>query len=519
MADGTVFLGMTRRIATYSIRGRARSEQARSSRRWLLGIDSALLLVAIAVQVPAAGAQSRVVPRSEHAVSEAELLLTIGQYRRALSAFERLRANDSTAAVALLGIGRSQEGLGRLDDAARSYQVYTKLAPNDASGYELLGRVLQASQRPADALQSFEMALRIDPRSADAALGAASALEALGRADDAVSTLRRAAQHDPRNSAVWGALARMSSTLDRDVESIAYWKEALRFDPSYLDQRPSERATWDSLSRLVDARSATSATSAASLGGDIAARAESTARPLPDDSTGAVVASPSYPRFARAARSSAFVPGPTSSGSGFVVSREGGFVLTNKHVVRGCAQVKVRVDGGKPRNAIVQAFDPDDDLALLRVALPNGSSATFREDPAVRPGDDVVAVGYPLAGLLADQVNVSTGTVNALAGLYNDLHLLQMSAPVQPGSSGGALFDASGHVVGVVVTKLNARVVAEETGDIPQNVNFAVKASVAREFLRQQGVAFRTAPSTTPRSNADVGDVGRQVTILVECWP
>ncbi|NUQ21868.1 MAG: trypsin-like peptidase domain-containing protein, partial [Gemmatimonadaceae bacterium] len=149
---------------------------------------------------------------------------------------------------------------------------------------------------------------------------------------------------------------------------------------------------------------------------------------------------------------------------------------------------------------------------------PAGPTATVRSDPAVRPGDDVVAVGFPLAGLLADQVNVSTGSVNALAGLYNDLHLLQMSTPVQPGSSGGALFDASGNVVGVVVTKLNAKVVAEETGDIPQNVNFAVKAAVARDFLRTQGVAYRSAQSAERHSNADVGEIGRQVTVLVECW-
>jgi len=129
-----------------------------------------------------------------------------------------------------------------------------------------------------------------------------------------------------------------------------------------------------------------------------------------------------------------------------------------------------------------------------------------------------VAVGFPLNGLLADQVNVSTGSVNALAGLYNDLHVLQMSAPVQPGSSGGALFDASGNVVGVVVTKLNAKLVADETGDIPQNVNFAVKAAVARDFLKSQGVAVRLAPSAARRSNADIGDIGRQVTVLVECW-
>ena len=143
--------------------------------------------------------------------------------------------------------------------------------------------------------------------------------------------------------------------------------------------------------------------------------------------------------------------------------------------------------------------------------------ASFRAGPAIRPGDDVVVVGFPLSGLLADQVNVTTGSVSALAGLHNDNHLLQMSAPVQPGSSGGPLFDLSGNVIGIVVTKLNARLVAEETGDFPQNVNFAIKHGVARRFLELKGLGLQTAQSTGTRSKADVGEVGRAVTVLVEC--
>jgi S1-C subfamily serine protease len=108
--------------------------------------------------------------------------------------------------------------------------------------------------------------------------------------------------------------------------------------------------------------------------------------------------------------------------------------------------------------------------------------------------------------------------VNALAGMYNDAHQLQMSAPVQPGSSGGPLLDASGNVVGVVVTKLNAKVVADAMGDIPQNVNFALKSGVARTFLSQNGVQVATAPLAAPRSHADIGDIGRRMTVLVECW-
>ena len=72
----------------------------------------------------------------------------------------------------------------------------------------------------------------------------------------------------------------------------------------------------------------------------------------------------------------------------------------------------------------------------------------------------------------------------------------QISAPVQPGNSGGPLLDSQANVIGVVVSKLNAAQVAEKTGDIPQNVNFAVKGTEALAFLRANGVQVRTAGST-----------------------
>jgi S1-C subfamily serine protease len=448
-----------------------------------------------------------------------EVYLTIGEYRKALAAFESQRANDPASAVALLGIGRAQEKLGRWSDAAQSYAAYTDREPNDGAGFEMLGRSLAALGRNEAALRAFRTAQRLDPASSSAQTGVGQALHALGRNEEALRSLRSAARAHPDDATIWGQLAIASLALGRTIEAASYWEEALRQDVAYFDARANERKEWERVTgELGSAPPRTSITVSSEIEGEDPS--DSTARKnAATDSTPRGVSAPYQPRFARASGSSAFLPGPSSSGTGFVVSRDQGYVLTNKHVVRACGQVKVRIDGGKTRIATLQAVDADDDLALLRVPLPAGPTATFRQDPAVRPGDAIVAVGFPLAGLLADQVNVSTGSVNALAGLYNDLHMLQMSAPVQPGSSGGALFDASGNVVGVVVTKLNAKVVAEETGDIPQNVNFAVKASVAREFLRDHGVPFRTAPSRVARSNADVGEIGRQVTILVECWP
>ena len=128
-----------------------------------------------------------------------------------------------------------------------------------------------------------------------------------------------------------------------------------------------------------------------------------------------------------------------------------------------------------------------------------------------------MGLGFPLRGLLANQANVTVGIVSATAGLQNDTRFLQISAPVQPGNSGGPLFDRSGHVVGVIVAKLDALQVAELTGDIPQNVNFAIKARVARAFLASNGIEVQTAPASERLDAADIAELGRAVTVAVEC--
>jgi S1-C subfamily serine protease len=200
-----------------------------------------------------------------------------------------------------------------------------------------------------------------------------------------------------------------------------------------------------------------------------------------------------------------------------VVSADG-YIITNRHVVNGCQSISVRADSSTAFKAQVIALHAHDDLAVIRADAAFDAIAAFRVGAPIRPGDDIVAVGFPLAGLLADEPSVTTGSVSALAGIHNDPAILQMSAPVQQGSSGGPLFDASGNVVGIVVTKLNARVVAEETGDLPQNVNFALKGDIARTFLEDLAVRYRTATSTARLGNADVGDIGRRVTVMVECY-
>jgi uncharacterized protein len=192
-------------------------------------------------------------------------------------------------------------------------------------------------------------------------------------------------------------------------------------------------------------------------------------------------------------------------------------MLTNHHVIDECEAVSGR-HGDTQHILTVIASDPENDLALLLQATSPPSFATFRTDPYVRPGDDVIVVGFPLRGLLASEAQITTGTVSALAGIQDDPRFLQMTAPVQPGNSGGPLLDQSGNLVGVVASKLDAALVQKKIGDIPQNVNFAIKASIARQFLDKQQVSYAENTSAQELKTADVGDRGRTFTFVVECW-
>jgi uncharacterized protein len=202
----------------------------------------------------------------------------------------------------------------------------------------------------------------------------------------------------------------------------------------------------------------------------------------------------------------------STTGSGFYVSNAA-LLLTNYHVVEGCRAISI--PGG---SASVVGVDPQNDLALLSAPPRSGGVAALRVSPAVRAGERVVAVGFPLVGFLAEQANVTTGDVSSLAGIGNDSRYLQITAPVQPGNSGGPLFDVAGNIIGVVSAKLDAIKVAGITGDIPENVNFALNVSVVRAFLDSRGIAYQTAASATERSAPDIGDWGKSITQLVECW-
>ena len=199
-----------------------------------------------------------------------------------------------------------------------------------------------------------------------------------------------------------------------------------------------------------------------------------------------------------------------SNGTGFVVS-ENGHVLTNAHVVEGCETLTF--DGHR---ATVISDSSDFDLALLQVeGLLETGIARFSPSPA-RLNSDVTVVGFPLAGIL-NGLNVTRGAVSSKMGLGGDVSGMQITAPVQPGNSGGPVLAADGEVVGVVVSKLNAQVIADATGDIPQNVNFAIRGEIAKLFLFQHGVEPLLGTNDDTLTPVSIAELASDFTGFIEC--
>jgi len=152
----------------------------------------------------------------------------------------------------------------------------------------------------------------------------------------------------------------------------------------------------------------------------------------------------------------------------------------------------------------------------LQAPKPFKEAATIRAT-AVHPGDAVIAIGFPYHGLLTSDFTVTSGIISSLSGILNDTRYLQISAGVQTGNSGGPLIDMSGNIVGVVAMKLNAIKMARVTGDLPQNINFAVKTGALRDFLDDSAVLYQTAESKQELKASEIASKARSYTILVSC--
>jgi len=232
-------------------------------------------------------------------------------------------------------------------------------------------------------------------------------------------------------------------------------------------------------------------------------------------------------------------PPSSTSGSGFFVSKLG-HVITNQHVVGKCQSVTVGDSAKKQVNAEILDTDMRNDLALLKISstkmasddtmslirklgikiasrnVPLSSNGLLRPED-VELGERVMVSGYPFGEIFSDTIKVTGGMVSATRGMGDDSGQFQIDAAVQPGNSGGPIYDGNGNIVGVVVSQLNKLKVAKVIGSLPENVNFGIKASTVRQFLTSAGLPTKWSQKAKPISSKNLAKIARNQTLMVIC--
>ena len=232
---------------------------------------------------------------------------------------------------------------------------------------------------------------------------------------------------------------------------------------------------------------------------------------------------------------SSLPPKSSTSGSGFFVSKSG-HVITNQHVVGDCKRVSVGDSVKKQVTADVLETDRRNDLALLKISslkmasvetksliqklgikiVPLASDGLLRSED-VDLGEKVLVAGYPYGEMFSNSIKVTGGMVSANRGLGNDTGQFQMDAAVQPGNSGGPIYDENGNIVGVVVAQLNKMKFAKQSGSMPENVNFGIKASTVKQFLSSSGLPTKWSEHSKRMSTRDLAKIAQKQTVMVVC--
>lgn len=166
------------------------------------------------------------------------------------------------------------------------------------------------------------------------------------------------------------------------------------------------------------------------------------------------------------------------SGTGFAL--KDGYIITNYHVVEGAKSITIQGVKGSFNpmyHATIVGADKNNDLALLKITdsafsgfgtIPY-SIATASSDV----GENIYVLGYPLTSTMGDELKLTTGVISSKSGFQGDVSMYQISAPIQPGNSGGPLFDNKGNVIGIVSAKHKGA----------ENVGYAVKTSYLRNLV------------------------------------
>ena len=216
------------------------------------------------------------------------------------------------------------------------------------------------------------------------------------------------------------------------------------------------------------------------------------------------------------------IPDMKSFGSGFWISTKG-HILTNYHVVKNCGRLHIPGFG----TAKILSDDKDKDLVLIRVSEQDVPAvATFRRGWEIDELEEVIVPGYPtnplsIAGnFIRNQPSITIGIVTdtQITNEITNKDLIQISAEIHKGNSGGPVLDNAGNVVAVVVSIVKWDRYLKHTGTLPQNINFAIAPGALQEFLEfHLPFPVEMRPSDTKITNADMLALVKSITVQIMC--
>ena len=466
-----------------------------------------------------------------------------GQYQEAIASYKealRIKPNNSAAHN---NLGYAYDELGQYQEAIASYKEALRIKPNDANAHINLGVAYRKSGQYQEAIASYKEAIRIKPDHANAHNNLGVAYRKSGQYQEAIASHKEAIRIKPDDALAYNGLGWVYNNMDRNDEAIASYKEALRINPDYtlarnnlnkleqktaderlaLEQRllEEERKKHKALQNLKEA--------------DRLARE----RKLLEEERKRLEAL----RLAEENRQRQQPPPQppekqtpqSGSGSGFFVSKMG-HVITNAHVVKDCNRVTVGDNANKQVAAEIINTDRSNDLALLKlstlemasaesksliqklsiVVVPLASKGLLRSED-VRLGEKVLVAGFPFGDFFSNSIKVTTGVVSSTRGAGDDSGQFQLDAAVQPGNSGGPIYDSSGNIVGVVISQLDKLKVAKAIGSLPELVNFGIKASTVRQFLISSGLPSKKAEQTEEKSTEQLAEIAKNQALMVMC--
>lgn len=176
-----------------------------------------------------------------------------------------------------------------------------------------------------------------------------------------------------------------------------------------------------------------------------------------------------------------------ATGTAWQVSKN--HLVTAYHVVESANEIVISLDDGSFTEAELVTFDAQNDLAIIKIK--GNSLKTKPLSLATGPskiGSKLAVIGFPLPELLGTKIQATTGEVSALFGLRNDPRFYRMTASVQGGNSGGPVVNQKGEVIGIVTSKLSDLETLKSSGELPQNINFAIKHLYLQSLLESSQI-------------------------------